>query len=168
MIDFLQTIFFHGSKKSGLDQLDPSFSDHGWPLGRGIYLSELEATAEKYVRDPGTVYKVKLKGNPALTLNLDATFREQSVQAREALRIIATTVDANFNPRTSTVPARDLLGGKYPDDRPLMTARLLEAGIWMIFGTLGPDENAGSFDNGVQYVVLHRDHLEIIDAARNV
>ena len=108
---------------------------------------------------------MQLNGNPAFTLNLDRTFFEQTVQAREALRTIATAVEAHFNPRTSTLPARDLLGGKHPDDRPLMTARLLESGIWMIFGTLGADEHSGALDDGIQYAVLHRDHLEIIGEA---
>jgi len=167
MIDLIRTTYFHGSKHNDLKTLDPIHSDHGQPFGQAIYLSGLEATARHYARFQGTVYRVKIKGNPALTLNLDGTFREQTVQAREALRTIATAVDANFNPRTSTLAARDLLGGKLPDDRPLMTARLLEAGVWMIYGMLGADEHSGSLDDGIQYAVLHRDHLEIIDAARN-
>jgi len=165
MIDLLQTTFFHGSNRNELTLLDPNYSEHRQPFGKAIYLSEIEATAKHYARFQGTIYRVKLKGNTALTINLDGNFQQQTVQAREALRTIATAVDVNFNPRTSTLTARDLLGGKYPDDRPLMTTRLLEAGIWMIYGTLGADEHSGALDDSIQYAVLHRDHLAIVGAA---
>lgn len=165
MIDLLQTTLFHGSERNGLTSLDPSFSDHKQPFGQAIYLSELEATAKHYARFNGTVYQVKLKGNPALVVSLDATFNCQTVQAREALWPIACAIDASFNPYTSQRTAREFLGGIHPDSRPLMTSRLLDSGIWMIFGTLDAYEHSGAMDDGVQYAVLHRDHLVIIGAA---
>lgn len=165
MIDLIRPTYFHGSNHNDLTELDPIHSDHGQPFGQAIYLSELESTAKHYARFQGTIYRVKIKGNTALTINLDGTFPQQTVEAREALRAIATAVDSNFDPRTSMLTARDLLGGKYPDDRPLMTQRLLNEGIWMIYGTLGADEHSGALDDGIQYAVLHRDHLEIVGAA---
>ena len=161
MMDLLQTTFFHGSERNDLKELNHDRSEPSNPFGQAIYLSAMESTARCYARSQGTIYHVRLNGNAELRIDLDASFHQQTMPARKVIREIAIQVDPNYSPLTSNLPIQTLIGGKYPHDRPLMTERLLDAGIWLIYGTLGTDQNSGPRDDGVQYAVLHPDHLKV-------
>jgi len=163
MSDLLSSIYFHGTRHAELSELDPTHSDASHPFGKAVYLSRDKSVARRYVRDQGNVYQVQLKGNPALTINLDAAFIHQSIQAREIIRkIIILPAQAQRDPR---ITARELIDDHDLGDHSRMTARLLDAGIWLIYGTLAPDESSGAIDAGVQYAVLHREHLAITGVA---
>ncbi len=101
-----------------------------------------------------------------MTINLDATFRDQGIEAREAIRPIIKANNPNFDVHTSQNDVRELIGGNKRDTRVRMTEQLLEAGIWMIYGTVGPDEHSGDMDDGIQYAILDREHLLILSEER--
>lgn len=113
MIDFLRGPLFHGSQNTELQYLDPSYSEDRCPFGQAVYLSALEFTAQKYAKSWGKVYRVQLSGNPAFTIDLDATYGKQTVEAREVIKRIAVVSFSNYGHRASQMDARRIIGGNH-------------------------------------------------------
>lgn len=144
-------IYYHGSRTSGMSSFKIEWTSNN-PLGPGIYLSRDPVVADCYASTGGSIYEVKLSGNPNFTINLDASYRSQYVEAKEVIVKCLRAYDIR-TPVKNNLSVRNLIH-PHSHDRKEINRFLMNNGVWMIFGTLTSMESSGLQDRGVQYVVI--------------
>lgn len=153
------TAYYHGSTVPCIRKLKIDW-DINSPFGPAIYLTREPIVADCYYRPGGAIYVVALCGNPNFTLNLDASFQSQTVEAREAvlksIKELGFSVAVKENSRI-----RDLIH-PVSSDRPLVNRTLAKHGIWMIYGHLSAYEYSGLQDRGIQYAVIEEASANIL------
>ena len=141
------TTFYHGSAVPSDLALKINW-DRDNTFGPAVYLTS-EPTHEQDI-----TYEVKLKANQLLTINLDKSFGEQTVEAKEAILKTRKRLGLPKLPSKNT-NVKELL--KNPDSLSKATINklLLEHGIWMIYGS--PTD-----EHKVQYAVIDDSAIELI------
>jgi hypothetical protein len=119
-----------------------------------LYLTSDPDVAGCYARNGGAIYEVEVAGNHQLTIALNRKWKDQSVDARMAVREAFKVAGVPFHvdPDDDARAMIDLLasrGGKRSRNRLLQ-----EQGIWLLYGHLDPSEANGLCDRGVQYAVI--------------
>lgn len=161
MMSFLETTFYHGATVSDISQLKINWGINN-PLGPAIYLTTDLNVADCYYRPGGAIYKLNVRGNERLTVNLDASFQSQHAEAK--MIIIKTLRELNIPISiTTALSAGDLIHQNYLD-RPQVNKNLAKNGIWMIYGTLCGSVASGRQDRGIQYAVIDESTVKIIRA----
>lgn len=152
----IPSLLLHGSKNPNIDRLSPSRSDEKWPFGPAVYLTGDPDVAGCYVGNAGAIYEVEVAGNNAMTIALDRKWREQSVDARmaikEAFRVAGMEIPLGMY---SESEVRKIVDALVVDGRRGDRNRLLgEKGIWLLYGHVDQYEDSGLCDRGVQYAVI--------------
>lgn len=147
--------FYHGSKDGTYSSLNINWSIDN-PFGAGIYLTREPIVASCY---GSSIYEVEGLRSSNFTINLNGSFRSQTVEAREAILKTVKALGLNFA-RACDVKVRGLI---HPFEcNTVDVNRLLAAqGIWMVYGTLSGMEVSGLKDRGIQYVVIDESAIRI-------
>lgn len=157
-MNLIETALYHGSTVSDISQLKINWSINH-PLGPAIYLTTDPNVADCYYRPGGAIYKISVRGNERLTINLDASFRSQYTEAK--MIIIKTMHDLGLPVAlNATAPSKDYIHQNYLT-RPQINRALAKNGIWMIYGTLCSSIASGLQDRGVQYAVIDESTVKI-------
>lgn len=143
----------HGSRDKAIDQLSPFRGEEDWPFGPALYLTEDPHVANCYVHTTGAIYAVELIGNSQLTIAMNASWKELSVDARLAIKKLFKA--ASMPMPNGIANAREILDSVVPAMNKRERNEFLAAqGIWMLFGHIDAVEDGGLCDRGIQYALL--------------
>lgn len=143
----------HGSPSKAVAKLSPTHGRDSSPFGPALYLTEDPAVASCYVRGMGAIYVVELAGNPDLTIPMNASWKDLSVDARIAITKLFKAI--NTPVPLGAKDARSTLDGVLSAmDKRRRNEFLATEGIWMLYGYIDPTEGSGLCDRGVQYALL--------------
>ena len=152
-MDAITRSLLHGSRHKALERLDPFHGDEDWPFGPALYLTEDPAVANCYVHGTGAIYAIELTGNGQLTIPMNASWKELSVDARLAIKKLFDA--ANRRLPSGINNARAILDSIEPAMNKRQRNEFLAAeGIWMLFGHIDAMEDSGLCDRGIQYALL--------------
>lgn len=152
-MDTIPRTLLHGSHDKLIDRLNPVHGDEHSPFGPALYLTEDPDVANCYVRGTGAIYAIELTGNGQLTIPMNASWRELSVDTRLAIRKLFKAADL---PMPNCVNnARAILDSvSSVMDKRQRNEFLAAEGIWMLFGYIDAMEASGVCDRGIQYALL--------------
>jgi hypothetical protein len=150
-------LFYHGSRKCGLTELIVQYSNFDAPFGPAIYLTKDKNVADCYAQN-GSIYLVKICGNLDYSINLDASFSEQTVQAREAINVVKKHFYSSL--RFETIHVRKIVHFDHAM-RAEVNSYLKHLGVWMLYGQLDGIEQSGLMDRGIQYAVIDESKIII-------
>ncbi len=143
----------HGSPNKAIAQLSATFGDERAPFGPAIYLTEDPDVANCYVKETGAIYAVQLAGNSQLTIPMNASWKDLSVDARLAVTKLFKAANLPFPINTNN--ARAIIDTAVPTLGLRRRNEFLAAeGIWMLYGHVDAMEFSGLCDRGIQYAVL--------------
>ncbi|UUA75216.1 hypothetical protein [Cellvibrio sp. QJXJ] len=148
-------IYYHGSEGATYPSLRINWSIDN-PFGPAIYLTREPIVANCY---GGAIYVVEFIRNSNFTINLNGSFRSQTVEAREAILRIGKELGFNFD-SAGKVQARGLIH-PFECNTAEVNRLLADQGIWMVYGTLSGMECSGLRDRGIQYAVIDESAIKI-------
>lgn len=149
----------HGSPSKAVAKLSPTHGKDSSPFGPALYLTEDPAVASCYVKGRGAIYVVELAGNHALTIPMNAPWKELSVDARLAITKLFKAINAPVP--LGAKDARATLDGVLSAiDKRQRNEFLAAEGIWMLYGYIDPTEDSGLCDRGVQYALLSESAMD--------
>ena len=140
------TTFYHGSAVPSHSALKVDW-DRENTFGPAIYLTT-EPSA-----DCNVPYPVKLNANQLLTINLDKSFGEQTVEAKEAILKTRKTLGLPKLPGKNT-NVKQLIYCSGQCSKSMVNKVLLEHGIWMLYGRFDCDRVASNKRQMTQYAVI--------------
>ncbi len=147
--------FYHGSTDATYSSLNINWSIDN-PFGAGIYLTCEPIVASCYGR---AIYEVEGLRSSNFTINLDGSFRSQTIEAREAILKTVKALGLDFA-RAGDVKVRGLIH-PFECNTADVNRFLAAHGIWMVYGTLSGMEASGLMDRGIQYVVIDESAIRI-------
>lgn len=147
--------YYHGSKDATYASLSINWSKDN-PFGAGIYLTREPIVANCY---GGAIYEVESIRSSNFTINLNGTFRSQTVEAREAILKTVKVLGLDFD-RAGDAKVRGLIH-PFECNTADVNRSLAAQGIWMVYGTLSGMEVSGLQDRGIQFVVIDEASINI-------
>lgn len=150
--------YYHGSERSNITRLKIDRQKSN-PFGPAVYLTKDPLVADCYCRHGGAIYEVKLSGNMQFTINLDKSYSEQTIEAKEAilksLKFLSQNTDS-----CHSINARDFI---HPYGCSLFDVNdaLVKNDIWLLYGHLSGMEISGLMDRGIQFAVMNESSLKI-------
>ena len=152
-MDTIPHTLLHGSRSKHLDRLSSSHGLEQAPFGPALYLTEDSEVARSYTGQSGGIYAVELAGNSQLTIPMNGTWKDLSVDARLAIQRLFKAAHMPMPGEAQT--ARSILDSVCPVlGLRKRNAFLSSQGIWMLYGHIDASENADLSDQGVHYALI--------------
>lgn len=154
----IPSTLLHGSRHRNLGPLSPGHGLEVSPFGPALYLTDNADAASHYRGEQGAIYALTVAGNSQLTISMDSLWRDLSVDARLVIQKLFKA--ASLPVPTGAHTARAILDSvRSAMDLRRRNAILSQEGIWMLYGCVDAEGDAGAqdgafLDQGVQYALL--------------